>query len=73
MIVGKRALPALALCAEGGPLPAQVALIAEPDDLVIAFERGRRRDRRRRSPLAVERGCLPVAFDPPGDPSCARS
>ncbi|MBA3263634.1 MAG: phosphoheptose isomerase, partial [Thermoleophilaceae bacterium] len=38
VIVGKRALPALALTAEGGPLPAQVALVAEPDDLVIAFE-----------------------------------
>ncbi|HZH25297.1 MAG TPA: hypothetical protein VEY49_10355, partial [Solirubrobacteraceae bacterium] len=39
VIVGKRALPALALTAEGGPLPAQVALVAEPDDLLIAFER----------------------------------
>ena len=44
MIVGKRALPAIGLRAEGGPLDAQLALLAEPDDIVIAFgaERGER-------------------------------
>ena len=67
VIVGKRALPALALCAEGGPLPAQVALIAEPDDLVIAFEADDAETGEALA-LAVERGCLPIAFDPPGDP-----
>ena len=66
MIVGKRALPALALCAEGGPLPAQVALIAEPDDLVIAFEPGDGETGEALA-MAVARGCLPIAFDPPGD------
>ena len=67
VIVGKRALPALALCAEGGPLPAQVALIAEPDDLVIAFEADDAETGEALA-VAVERGCLPIAFDPPGDP-----
>jgi D-sedoheptulose 7-phosphate isomerase len=67
VIVGKRALPALALCAEGGPLLDQVALVAEPDDLVIAFEAG---DPETAAALALarERGCLELAFDPPGDP-----
>jgi D-sedoheptulose 7-phosphate isomerase len=37
VIVGKRALPALGLAAEGGPLAAQAALVAEPDDIAIAF------------------------------------
>ena len=37
MIVGKRALPAIGLAGEGGPLGAQVALAAEPDDIIIAF------------------------------------
>ena len=36
VIVGKRALPAIGLAREGGPL-AQVELVAEPDDIVIAF------------------------------------
>jgi D-sedoheptulose 7-phosphate isomerase len=67
VIVGKRALPALALCAVGGPLPAQVALVAEADDLVIAFE-GTDPETAAAYALALDRGCLPVAFDPPGDP-----
>ncbi|MCW3056785.1 MAG: Phosphoheptose isomerase-like protein [Solirubrobacterales bacterium] len=37
VIVGKRALPALALTAEGGPLDAQVELLAEPEDIALAF------------------------------------
>jgi D-sedoheptulose 7-phosphate isomerase len=67
VIVGKRALPALALCAEGGPLADQVALVAEPDDLVIAFEPQDAETAAARD-IALARGCLPVAFDPPGDP-----
>jgi D-sedoheptulose 7-phosphate isomerase len=66
VIVGKRALPALALSAEGGPLPAQLALVAEPDDMVIAFEPGDP-ETGAAADLAVERGCLRIAFDPPGD------
>jgi len=66
VIVGKRALPALALCAEGGPLDAQVALVAEAGDLVIAFERDDPETAVAWA-LATGRGCLPIAFDPPGD------
>lgn len=40
VIVGKRALPAIALSREGGPLEQQVALVAEPDDIAIAFATG---------------------------------
>ena len=37
VIVGKRALPAIALAAEGGPLETQVALLVRPEDIVIGF------------------------------------
>jgi D-sedoheptulose 7-phosphate isomerase len=66
VIVGKRALPALALTAEGGPLQAQMALVAEPDDLVIAFE-SEDPDTAEAASLAIGRGCLEIRFDPPGD------
>jgi D-sedoheptulose 7-phosphate isomerase len=66
VIVGKRALPALALTAEGGPLPAQLALVAEPDDMAIGFEAGDP-ETAAAVELARERGCLPIAFEPPGD------
>jgi D-sedoheptulose 7-phosphate isomerase len=58
VIVGKRALPALGLAAEGGSVAAQVELLAEPGDMLIAFED---------SPaiaLARDRGCLTIAFAP---------
>ena len=67
VIVGKRALPALALTAEGGPLPAQVALVAEPDDLLIAFERDDP-ETAEAAALASARGCLTLEFDPAGEP-----
>jgi D-sedoheptulose 7-phosphate isomerase len=38
VIVGKRALPALALGPEGGPLAPQLALCARPDDIVVVFD-----------------------------------
>ena len=57
VIVGKRALPALALSAEGGPLERQVRLLVEPDDMAIAFG----------DAAAVEAarglGCLTIAFE----------
>jgi D-sedoheptulose 7-phosphate isomerase len=56
VIVGKRALPALALTAEGGDPAAQLALLAEPDDMVIAF------DDEHALGAAAERGCLTIAF-----------
>ncbi len=37
VIVGKRALPALAVTREAGPLAAQIDLLVLPDDIVIAF------------------------------------
>jgi D-sedoheptulose 7-phosphate isomerase len=38
VIVGKRALPAIGLAGEGGPLAAQLALTAEPGDIVMLFD-----------------------------------
>ena len=66
VIVGKRALPALALTAEGGPLAKQVALVAEPDDLLIAFESDDP-ETAEAATLATARGCLALEFDPPGE------
>jgi D-sedoheptulose 7-phosphate isomerase len=59
VIVGKRALPAIALTAEGGDVAQQLALVAEPDDIVMAFSP---------TPLADTRarGCLTIAFAPIG-------
>ena len=63
VIVGKRALPALALGPEGGDLVRQAELALETDDIAIAFglEEG---DRAAADALAVarERGCLTIAF-----------
>jgi D-sedoheptulose 7-phosphate isomerase len=69
VIVGKRALPAIGLAGEGGPLAEQLALTAEPGDIVMAFDPG---------PdvlaLARGRGCLTIgfpggewSFEPPGE------
>jgi D-sedoheptulose 7-phosphate isomerase len=59
VIVGKRALPALALTAEGGPVAAQVALLAEPADIAFAF--GLHPETVAALRLARERGCLTLA------------
>jgi D-sedoheptulose 7-phosphate isomerase len=61
VIVGKRALPALALTAEGGPLETEVELSVEPDDMAIAFG-----DCAAALALARERGCLTLAFESAG-------
>ena len=61
VIVGKKALPAIGLAGEGGPLAAQVALTAEPDDIVMAFE-----DDPEALSVAVGRGCLTIAFPAAG-------
>jgi D-sedoheptulose 7-phosphate isomerase len=63
VIVGKRALPALGLASEGGPLLAQVDLAAEPDDIVIGFGG---EELREPVALARTRGCLTIAFAPVG-------
>ncbi len=58
VIVGKRALPALGLAAEGGEIERQVALAAEPQDIVMGFGEGAESALAR----ARERGCLTVAL-----------
>ena len=58
VIVGKRALPALALTAEGGALLTQVELAVEAEDVLMAFETGATEA----VSVARERGCLTVAF-----------
>ena len=75
VIAGKRALPAIGLAHEGGPLPAQVDLIVEPDDIAIAFGAGTT-EIVQSLEIARGRGCLTIAFwhagaewqiEPPGD------
>ncbi len=61
VIVGKRALPALALTAEGGPLPEQLDLLAEPSDIALAF--GAHAGTRAATELARGCGCLTIATD----------
>jgi D-sedoheptulose 7-phosphate isomerase len=65
VIVGKRALPAIGLAAEGGPLAAQVELVAEADDIAIAFEAA---EPETSAALAAARarGCLTIAFERAG-------
>jgi D-sedoheptulose 7-phosphate isomerase len=65
VIVGKRALPAIGLAAEGGSLARQVELVAEPDDIAVAFGAD---EPEAAAALAIarERGCLTVAFAPAG-------
>jgi D-sedoheptulose 7-phosphate isomerase len=74
VIVGKRALPALGLAAEGGGLAAQAELAVEPDDIAIAFGAGP--DVRDAVGACAARGALTIAFAdlgaewtfaPPGD------
>jgi len=64
VIVGKRALPALALTAEGGDLVRQAELALEPNDVAIAF--GGDQDESAEIATALERardrGCLTLAF-----------
>jgi D-sedoheptulose 7-phosphate isomerase len=63
VIVGKRALPAIGLGPEGGPLALQVGLIAEPDDIVIGFDAQERSGQTREAlGVARDRGCLTIAF-----------
>jgi D-sedoheptulose 7-phosphate isomerase len=62
VIVGKRALPAIGLAGEGGPLERQLELVLEPDDIAMAFGD----DLADAIALARGRGCLTVAFAPGG-------
>jgi D-sedoheptulose 7-phosphate isomerase len=67
VIVGKRALPALALTAEGGPLARQVELAARPDDMAIAF--GADAETAAALALAGRCGCLTIATDASSTPA----
>jgi D-sedoheptulose 7-phosphate isomerase len=78
VIVGKRALPAIGLAGEGGPVEAQLELLAEPDDIAIGFG-----DRTGEGlAIARARGCLTIGFGavgaewefapPTDDPSVAQ-
>jgi D-sedoheptulose 7-phosphate isomerase len=62
VIVGKRALPALAFTAEGGPVNAQLELFVDAEDIVIAFGAERDSCTRRALRLARERGALTISF-----------
>jgi D-sedoheptulose 7-phosphate isomerase len=63
VIVGKRALPALGLTGESGALAHELALTAEPDDIVICFGEPADDDE---LPAAIAvaraRGCLTISF-----------
>jgi D-sedoheptulose 7-phosphate isomerase len=62
VIVGKRALPAVAFAGEGGDLAAQVSLIAAADDVAMGFGA----DCGDAIGVARRRGCLTIAFAPAG-------
>ncbi len=64
VIVGKRALPAIGLVPAAGAAAEQLALLAEPDDIVIAF--GGDADLVSAVGVARARGCLTIAFAPIG-------
>lgn len=69
VIVGKRALPALAVTGADEGLAAQVDLVARPGDMVIAFgEDGS--GVAAALDLATRRGCLTVACSPAGASWC---
>ncbi len=65
VIVGKRALPALALAGDGGDLAGQVELLVRPDDIAIAFGIDEDGGGAARALAAARaRGCLTIAFSP---------
>ncbi|MEO7197851.1 MAG: SIS domain-containing protein [Solirubrobacterales bacterium] len=68
VIVGKRALPAIALTAEGGPVERQAAALIEADDIAIGFGVGEKGGEGVAGALtaAHEVGCMTIAFPPPG-------
>jgi D-sedoheptulose 7-phosphate isomerase len=67
VIVGKRALPAIGVTGEGGPLHHQAQLLTSADDIAIAFgPGGGERELAAAVTAARSRGCLTVAFAPVG-------
>jgi len=57
VMVGKRALPAIALTPEAGPVDRALALLAAPEDIVIAFDADEAVARE-----AMRKGCLTIGF-----------
>jgi D-sedoheptulose 7-phosphate isomerase len=69
VIVGKRALPALGLSVEGGPVEEQMRALCEPDDIVMGFGPGVSSA----VDIARQRGALIVDLSPPvSDPAVAQ-
>jgi len=66
VIVGKRALPAIALGPEGGLLAEQLSLVVTADDVVMAFEAETSREIRAALARARGRDALTIAFAPVG-------
>ncbi len=67
VIVGKRALPAIGLTGDGGPLHRQAQLLTGADDIAIAFGAGAGESEVEAAVAAArERGCLTIAFAPAG-------
>ncbi len=68
VIVGKRALPAIGLTREGGPLAAQLDLVGEPADIAIAFGADEAGGEEVAAAVGAARrtGCLTMAFSPAG-------
>jgi D-sedoheptulose 7-phosphate isomerase len=68
VIVGKRALPAIGLTAEGGSLTTQVEAVIEPDDIAIGFGVGEADAGETVAALAAARGlgAMTIAFAPAG-------
>jgi D-sedoheptulose 7-phosphate isomerase len=61
VIVGKRALPALAFTAEGGPVDTQLEALADEQDIVIAFGAQHEPSTQRALGLARELGALTIS------------
>jgi D-sedoheptulose 7-phosphate isomerase len=68
VIVGKRALPAIGLSREGGPLTSQLELIAQPEDIAIGFGTDEPDAAETIEALGIARqgGCQTIAFSPCG-------
>ena len=67
VIVGKRALPALGLAGASAPVDVELALTAEPADIVIAFGEPDDDPALLKAVAAARRrGCLTIAFAPLG-------
>lgn len=68
VIVGKRALPAIALTAEGGPLGGQLEAAVARDDIVIGFGLGAESAAAAETAAALagasDRGCMTIGFGP---------